>query len=137
MSRNRDSEKTTLKDVWESPMLFSNELTIGGFIVIVVTMIAILQVYNVTSNIIWEEGYNITVSGQVQYATYEENRFWNYKYTDVEITTYTDMSYDIRFLGHDFEFVQGQSYNIVYTRESALGWHMDMFGRIVSLEEVR
>ncbi|MBA7595646.1 hypothetical protein ES703_02611 [subsurface metagenome] len=86
-----------------------------------------------TTNVLWREGYEVTLQGTVQIAKQEENRLWRYKYTHIEIQSYSGEDYDLSILGHH-DFTAGITYKITYERVSPMGWHLDLYGKIISVE---
>jgi len=82
-----------------------------------------------------EEGYEITITGTVQIHQLEYNKWFKYKYTNVELLTYSGDEYDLPLLGHiELEF--GKTYRITYTRTSPLGHHQFLYGRAVDIKEI-
>lgn len=88
-----------------------------------------------TTNVLWREGYEVTLQGTVQIAQQEENRFWRYKYTHIEIQSYSGEDYDLSLLGHH-DFTSGVTYKITYERVSPMGWHLKLYGKIISVEVI-
>lgn len=82
-------------------------------------------------------GYEITLQGQVQLHRMEYARgpWWNYPYTEVELRTYADRTYDLILYGHH-PLDHGKLYKITYCRFSPLGHYQYMIGRVVEIEEL-
>ncbi len=110
-------------------------LTVGKVIKGCIIAWCILAFLVGTANVLWYEGYEVTLQGTVQIAKQEENRFWRYKYTHIEIQSYSGEDYDLSILGHH-DFTSGMTYKITYERVSPMGWHLKLYGKIISVETI-
>ncbi len=106
----------------------------------IVTMMAFvvpLTLFNGWSNQNFEEGYEITIQGQVQLHRMEYSRglWWDYPYTEVELRTFSDYTYSLNLYGH-YPLEHEKLYTITYTRISPLGHHQQMIGKVIKIEGI-
>lgn len=105
------------------------------FVVVLLIMWGSISVLNGFMNWSREEGYEVTITGTVQIHQLEYNKWFKYKYTKVELLTYSGEDYDLELLGHiELEF--GSAYRITYTRVSPLGYHQFLYGKATSIEKI-
>jgi len=107
---------------------------IGSLIMVLIIVIPLMTL-NGFVNWTREEGYEITITGTVQIHQLEYNKWFKYKYTNVELLTYSGDEYNLPLLGHiELEF--GKTYRITYTRISPFGHHQFLYGKIVDIKEL-
>ncbi len=105
-----------------------------GIAIIVLAVIVMFSGIAVT-NILWREGYEISISGVIQIAQKDEARLWRYKWTHIELQSFSGEDFDLTILGH-YDFEQGASYKIIYERKSPLGHHILLRAKLVSMERL-
>ena len=81
------------------------------------------------------EGYPVTVTGTILLHTLEYNKQFNYKYTEIELQTYTGQA-EVMYLFDHVELDVGKTYRITYTRKSPLGFHLNLYAEILEIQEV-
>lgn len=125
-------------NIWDREVL-EGRITIKQAVIVGVKTVVycwlILLGITALRNMYWAEGYEITISGVTQIAQKDEERLWRYKYTHIELQSFSGEDFDLTILGH-YDFEQGAAYKIVYERTSPLGHHIIMIAKIVSIERL-
>ena len=96
-----------------------------------------LHFSTVWGNMLYEEGYEITVQGRVEThkLSYSVGYWWKYPYTKITLRTLSDESCTLELYGH-YNFDVNSIYRITYTRISPLGQHVWLIGEVLSIEQL-
>jgi len=85
------------------------------------------------ANAAWFEGVETVTTGTVVLHQLRYDKFWNMKYTDLEIRTYSGDTHHVRFLGHT-DLEHETAYRIT-TRSVNYWGHLYIVQEIVKIEE--
>lgn len=101
----------------------------------VVAFFASFFIINGVGNVLYAEGFELTVSGTVQTHELKYDKMFNYDYTKVGLRTYAESYSKFYLLGHH-ELEVGKTYRITYVRTTPLGHHQFLIREVVEIEEL-